>query len=55
MNTKIIHITRRQSWLGGFAPSPSPKLAKESSSSNGGDDDADASSSKYNDEMTTSQ
>ena len=55
MNTKIDHITRHQSWLGGFAPSPLSKLAKESSSSDGGDDDADAIGSEYNDEMTTSQ
>ena len=57
MNTKISRIARRQSCLGGFVPSPSPKPAKESSS--GGDDDddddADGSSSSSDDKMTTSQ
>ena len=54
MNTKIGHITYRQSRLGGFAPSPSPEYAEESSSLDGGDDDDDASSSEYDDEMMTS-
>ena len=62
MNTKISCIARRQSQLGGFVPLPSPEPTKESSSSDGGDDDDDAfgskydaSSSKYDDEMMTSQ
>ena len=50
MNTRIDRITRRQSCLGDFAPSPSPKLAKESSS-----DGADGSNSSSDDEMTSSQ
>ena len=54
MNTRIGRIVRRQSRLNGFAPSPSPELAKESSSS-GDDDDANGSSSFSDDEMTTSQ
>ena len=53
MNTRIDRIAHRQSRLGGFAPSPSPKYAEESSSS--GDDDDDASGSEYDDEMMTSQ
>jgi len=55
MNTRIGCIACCQSWLGGFAPPPSPELAEESSSSDGGDNDDDASGSKYDDEMTTSQ
>ena len=55
MNTKIDHITRHQSRLGGFLPLPSPQLADESSSSDGGDDDVDASGSMYDDQMMTSQ
>ena len=55
MNTRISGIARRQSRLGGFAPSPSLEHVEESSSLNGGDDDAgDASGSEYDDEMTTS-
>ena len=55
MNTRIGRIAHHQSRLGGFAPSPSHKLAK--SSLNGGDvdDDDDASSSKTDDEMTAFQ
>ena len=56
MNTRIGHIARLQSRLGGFTPSPSSEPAEESSS--GGDDDdddADGSSSFNDDEMTTSQ
>ena len=52
MNTRIGRITRRQSYLGGFAHSPSLDLAK--SSLDGGDDD-DASFSKTDDEMAPSQ
>jgi len=56
MNTRINHIACRQSRLGGFAPSTSPKPIEESSS--GGDDDddddTDGSSSSSDDEMTTS-
>ena len=52
MNTRISRITRRQSYLGGFAHSPSLDLAK--SSLDGGDDD-DASFSKTDDEMAPSQ
>ena len=51
-NTRISRITRRQSYLGGFAHSPSLDLAK--SSLDGGDDD-DASFSKTDDEMAPSQ
>ena len=53
MNNRIGRITCRQSRLGGFAPSPSPKPVK--SSSDGGDDDDNASCFKTNDEMTVSQ
>ena len=54
MNTRIGCITRRQSHLGCFAPSPSPEPAE--CSSNGGDDDDDnAFCSKTDDEMTPSQ
>ena len=55
MNTRIDRITHRQSRLGGFAPSPSPKLAKESSSSGDDVDGADGSNSSSDDEMTSSQ
>ena len=55
MNTRIDRIARGQSWLGGFALSPSLEHAKESSSSGSGDDDNDdASGLKYDDEITTS-
>ena len=50
MNTRIGHITCRQSHLGGFALSPSPELDEDSS--NGRDNDDDASSSEYDAEMT---
>ena len=54
MNTRISGIARRQSRLGGFAPSPSLEHVEESSSSNGGDDDDyDASGFKSDDEMMT--
>ena len=52
MNTGIGCIARRQSHLGGFAPSPSPEPVKDSS--DGRDDDDDAFDSKYDDVMTTS-
>ena len=52
MNTGIGHIARWQSHLGGFALSPSPKLAEDSS--DGGDDGDDASISSSDDEMTVS-
>ena len=55
MNTRIGHIARRQSHLGGFAHSPSLKPAE--SFSDGGDDDDDdddASSFEIDDEMTPS-
>ena len=56
MNTKINRIARRQSCLGGFAPSPSLEHVEESFSSNGEDNDGgDASGSKCDDEMMTSQ
>ena len=55
MNTRISCIAHRQSWLGGFAPSPSPEHAEKFFSSSGGDDDDNASGSKYDNEMTTSQ
>ena len=56
MNTKIGHITHRQSRLGGFSPSPSLEHVKEFSSSNGEDDDGgDASGPECDNEMTTSQ
>ena len=55
MNTRIDRITRRQSRLGGFVPSPSPKLAKESSSGGDDVDGADGSNSSSDDEMTSSQ
>ena len=55
MNTRIDRITRHQSRLGDFAPSPSPKLAKESSSSGDDVDGADGSNSSSDDEMTSSQ
>ena len=55
MNTKIGHIARHQSQLGGFVLSPSLEHVRESSSSDGGDDDDDTSGSVYDDEITTSQ
>ena len=55
MNTRIGRIARRQSYLGNFAPSPSPELADDSSLDGGDDDDEDASGSKYEDEMTPFQ
>ena len=51
MNTRIGHIARRQSRIGGFAPSLSLELAEESSS-NGGDD---ASGSEIDDKLTAFQ
>ena len=51
MNTRIGRIARRQSRLGGFAPSPSPDPSKESSN-NGDDESDDASGSTNDDEMT---
>ena len=51
MNTRIGHIARRQSCLGGFAHFPSPDPSEESS--NGESDDA--SGSDYDDEMIGSQ
>ena len=53
MNTRIGHITRRQSHLGKFAPSPTPKSTEDSS--DGGDDRDDASGSSSDDEMAASQ
>ena len=50
MNTKISHIARCQSRLGGFAPSPSTEHVEESSSLDGGDDDDDNTSSSETDE-----
>ena len=47
--TKIGRITQRQSRLGSFSPSPSPKPAEDSS--DGGEDDDDASGSSSDDEM----
>ena len=55
MNTRIGHIARLQSRLGGFTPSPSSEPAEESSSGGDDDDDAEGSSSFNDDEMTTSQ
>ena len=56
MNTKIGHIARRQSFLGGFAPSLTPESIEESSLDGGdSDDDDDASCSETDDEMTISQ
>ena len=52
MNTRIGCIACRQSHLGGFAPSPSPKPTKESFSDGGDDDDDNASCSKSDDEIT---
>ena len=49
MNTKICHIARRQSCLGRFAPSPTPKSTEDSSG--GGDDSDDGSGSSSDDEM----
>jgi len=55
-NNRIGHVARRQSRLGGFAPSPSPKSIKDSSfGGDDNDDDDDSSGSSYDDEMTTSQ
>ena len=53
MNTRIGHITRRQSCLGKFAPSPTPKSTEDSSDD--GDDGDDASGSSSDDEMAASQ
>ena len=55
INTRIDCIARRQSRLGGFVPSHSPKPAKESFSSGDNDDDADGSSFSSDDKMTISQ
>ena len=55
MNPRIGHITRHQSLLGGFAPSPTPEPIEESFTNGGDDDDYDASSSKTDDEMVASQ
>ena len=55
MNTRIGRTTRRQSRLGDFAPSPSPKPTEESSSNGDDVDGVDGSSSSSDDEMTTSQ
>ena len=52
MNTKIGCIACRQSCLGGFAPSPSPKPTKDSF---GGDDGDYAFGFSSDDEMTVSQ
>ncbi|XP_065636970.1 uncharacterized protein LOC136070666 [Quercus suber] len=51
MNTKIVHIARHQSRLGGFPPSPECD-SFDASLESGDDDDASGSSG---DEMTTSQ
>ena len=53
-NTRVSRIARRQSCLGGFAPSPLPNPFVESSNSGDGDSD-DASGSTHNDEMTVCQ
>ena len=50
MNTRIGHITRRQSRLSSFAPSSSPELAEESFA--GGDDESDDVCGSTHDEMT---
>ena len=55
MNTKISHIARCQSCLGGFVPSPSLELAEKSSSNGDDDDDADGSGLYSDDEMATFQ
>ena len=55
MNTRIEHITRHQSHLGGVTPLRSPKSAEESSSGGDDDDDVDGSSSSSDDEMKISQ
>ena len=55
MNTKIGHIARRQSFLGGFAPSLTPESIEESSLDGGdSDDDDDASCSETDDEKASS-
>ena len=55
MNTRIGCIARRQSRLGGFAPSPLSEPAEESSSGGDDDDDVNGSSSSNDDEITISQ
>ena len=55
MNTRISRIARRQSCLGGFAPSPSPEPTEKSSFGGDNDDDANGSSFSSDDEMMTSQ
>ena len=54
MNTKIGRIACHQFRFGGFAPSPTPKLAEESSSNGEDDDENDASGFETDDEMATS-
>ena len=54
MNTKIGRIACHQFRFGGFAPSPTPKLAEESSSNGEDDDEDDASGFETDDEMATS-
>ena len=54
MNTKIGHITRHQSRLGGFAPSPTPEPAEESSLDGGDSDDDDAYCCETDDEKASS-
>ena len=61
VNTRVGHIARRQTHLGGFpaSPSPSPEASKDedaddSTSDDDDDEDKDANSSS-DEEMTTSQ
>ena len=55
MNTRIGCITRRQSRIGGFRPSPSPSLEASANEGDNADDDKDDASSSDDDEVTTSQ
>ena len=54
INTKIGHIARRQSRLGGFAPSPTPEPTEESFLDGGDSDDNDASCCETDDEKASS-
>ena len=51
MNTKIDRIARQQSYLGGFAPSPTPDPSVDSSA-NGDYDNGDAFGFAHDDKIT---
>ena len=58
VNTRVGHIARRQTHLGGFpaSPSPSPKASTEEDDDDDDDEDEDEDANSSSDEeMTTSQ